>query len=73
MNKKAVMQIGCVLTMFILEMIAAYIAPSTVMFNILMVLSVLMIPAFVIAGRTPNAPEHKKRMESTGSPLAKAA
>lgn len=73
MNKKTLMQIGCVITMFVLEMIAAYIDPSSVMFNILMVLSVLMIPAFVIAGRTPKAPESAKGTESTESPLAKAA
>ncbi len=73
MNKKVLMQIGCVFTMFILEMIAAYIDPSSVMFNILMALSVLMIPTFVIAGPTPKVPERTKGTENTESPLAKAA
>ena len=73
MNTKVLTQLGCFFTMFILEMIAAYIGPSSVMFNILMVLSALMIPAFVIAGRTTKAPERTKDTERTESPLAKAA
>lgn len=73
MNKKVLMQIGCIFTMFILEMIAVNFDPSSVMFNILMVLSALMIPAFVIAGRTTKAPERTKDTERTEIPLAKAA
>jgi len=72
MNKKVLMQIGCFLTMFVLEMIAAYVDPASAMFNILLVLSLLMIPVFVIIGRL-KVPEHIESTESTESPLAKAA
>ncbi len=73
MNKKVLMQVGCFLTMFVLEMIAAYVDPASALCNILLVLSLLMIPVFVIIGRTPEVLEHVESTESTESLLAKAA
>lgn len=55
MNKKVVMQIGCFLVMFVLEMIAAYIDPASVMHNALLILSFAMIPVFVLIGFKPEA------------------
>ena len=55
MNKKVIMQIGCFLTMFVLEMIAAYVDPSSMIFNVLLVLALLMIPAFVLVKYIPEA------------------
>ena len=57
MNKKVMMQIGCFLTMFVLEMIAAYVDPSSVLFTVLLVLALAMIPAFVLVKYIPQAPE----------------
>ncbi len=51
MNKKVVMQIGCFLVMFALEMAAAYINPASVMHNALLILALAMIPVFVVIGR----------------------
>ena len=55
MNKNVLTQIGCFLAMFILELIAVNFDPSSVMFNVLLVLAFLMIPVFIFAGRSPKA------------------
>ena len=68
MNKKVVLQVGCFLVMFVLEMIAAYVNPASVMHNALLI---LMIPAFVLVGRVPKAVKHETVV--TESPLEKAA
>lgn len=73
MNKRVLMQIGCLLVMFALEMIAAYVDPASVLFNILLVLALLMIPVFVIAGRVPKVSDKQKRQISSASIRAKAA
>ena len=73
MNKKILMQIGSFLVMFALEMIAAYVDPASVVFNVLMVLALLMIPVFVIAGRIPEVSGNQNRQISSESILAKAA
>jgi len=57
MNKKVMMQIGCFLTMFVLEMIAAYVDPSSVLFTVLLVAALAMIPAFVLVKYIPEAQE----------------
>lgn len=71
MNKKVVLQVGCFLVMFVLEMIAAYVNPASVMHNALLILALLMIPVFVLAGRAPKAVKHDTVV--TESPLEKAA
>ncbi|MCR5034131.1 MAG: hypothetical protein K6B42_01760 [Clostridia bacterium] len=58
MNKKVVMQVGCFLAMFVLEMIAAYINPASVMQSVLLILSLALIPMFVLIGRMPEASEN---------------
>ena len=73
MNKKVLMQIGSFLVMFALEMIAAYVDPASAVFNVLMVLALLMIPVFVIAGRIPEDSDNQNRQISSESILAKAA
>lgn len=55
MNKKVVMQVGCFLVMFALELVAAYINPASVMHNVLLILSLALIPVFVLIGRWPEA------------------
>ncbi|MBR0457172.1 MAG: hypothetical protein IJJ01_10950 [Firmicutes bacterium] len=55
MNKKVVMQIGCFLVIFALEMVAAYINPASVMHSALLILALVMIPVFVLIGRMPKA------------------
>lgn len=70
MNKKATMQIGCFLAMFILEMIAAHCDQSSMMFNVLLILTILQIPVFVLLGYAPVLSEVSVK---TDSPLTKAA
>ena len=72
MNKKVVLQVGCFLVMFALEMVAAYVNPSSAMHSALLILAILMIPVFVLAGRTPKAVKKVEAVEEE-SPLAKAA
>ena len=71
MNKKVVMQVGCFLVMFALEMIAAYVDPASVMHSALLVLALLMIPVFVVVGRKPVA--IKDNVVNVEEPMAKAA
>ena len=71
MNKKVVMQVGCFLVMFALEMIAAYVNPASVMHSVLLVLALLMIPVFVVVGRKPVA--IKDNVVNVEEPMAKAA
>lgn len=56
MNKKVVLQIGCFLAMFIMEMIAVCFEQSSAMFNVFMILALLMIPAFVLVKYVPKDP-----------------
>lgn len=71
MNKKVVMQVGCFLVMFALEMIAAYVDPASVMHSALLVLALLMIPVFVVVGRKPVA--IKDNVVNVEESMAKAA
>lgn len=51
MNKKVLLQVGCFLIMFALEMIAACFDPASTACSIFLILSLLMIPVFVAVGR----------------------
>ena len=74
MNKKVLMQVGCFLTMFILEMIAAYTDPSSVAFSVLLILAVLMVPVFILVGRMPEASAKPIETETKAErSIAKAA
>ena len=74
MNKKVLLQVGCFLVMFVLEMIAAYVDPSSAAFSVLLILAILMIPVFILAGRIPDSPKDPAEdMSETERPLSKAA
>ena len=53
MNKKVVLQIGCFIAMFVMEMIAVNFDQPSAMFNLFMILALLMIPAFVLVKYVP--------------------
>ncbi len=72
MNKKVMLQIGCFLAMFALEMIAVRFDPSSVAFTALMILAVLMIPVFVLVKNIPVGSENET-VEEEEEPFAKAA
>ena len=75
MNKKVVMQIGCVLVIFALEMVAAYINPASVMHSALLIVALALIPVFVLIGRMPKASKNvaADRVISEETSLPKAA
>jgi len=74
MNKKVVLQIGCFIVMWALEMIAVRFDPSSAAFTALLILSVLMIPAFVLVKYIPMASETEAEVEAElETPLPKAA
>ena len=64
MNKKVVFQVGCFLVMFALEMIAAQFEPSSTAFNAFLILALLMIPAFVLAGHIPEASKNEANLQT---------
>ena len=70
MNKKVVLQIGCFIVMWALEMIAVQFDPSSAAVAALLVLSLLMIPAFVLVKYIPMASEKEAEVET---PVSKAA
>lgn len=70
MNKKVVLQIGCFIVMFALEMVASLFDPSSAASTALMILSVLMIPTLVLINRIPMASENDAEAET---PVSKAA
>ena len=55
MNKKVVMQIGCFLVIFALEMAAAYINPASAAHSALLIMALVLVPVFALIGRMPNA------------------
>lgn len=58
MNKKVVMQIGCFLVIFALEMAAAYINPASAAYSALLIMALVLVPVFALIGRMPNAPQN---------------
>ena len=70
MNKKVVLQIGCFLVMFALEMIAVCFDPSSAAFTALLILALLMIPAFVLVKYIPDSLDKKAKI---ATPVAEAA
>ena len=58
MNKKVVMQIGCFLVIFALEMAAVYINPASAAHSALLILALVLVPVFALIGRMPNASQN---------------
>ena len=70
MNKKVVLQIGCFLMMFALEMIAAQFDPSSAAFTAFMILSLLMIPAYILVKYLPQTPKKAAGIETLAAEAA---
>ena len=70
MNKKVVLQIGCFLVMLALELIAVQFDPSSTAFSVLLILALLMIPAFVLVKYLPKIPAREANLKA---PTAEAA
>ena len=75
MNKKVVMQIGCFLVIFALEMVAAYIDAASVAHSALLILALVLVPVFALIGRMPKASKNvaADRVISEETSLPKAA
>ena len=58
MNKKVVMQIGCFLVIFALEMAAAYINPASAAHSALLIMALVLVPVYALIGRMPNASQN---------------
>ena len=58
MNKKVVMQIGCFLVIFALEMAAVYINPASAAHSALLIMALVLVPVFALIGRMPNASQN---------------
>ena len=74
MNKKVVMQIGCFLVIFALEMAAAYINPASAAHSALLIMALVLVPVFALIGRmqnaSQNAPADHAVSEETSLPKA---
>ncbi|MBQ9060804.1 MAG: hypothetical protein IJ128_06655 [Firmicutes bacterium] len=70
MNTKVALQIACFLVMFALEMIAAYVDPASPMYTILLVLALLMIPAFVLVKYIPSSIETTPEIKGAAAEAA---